>query len=241
MHVCVSIRIPVVMPVMPHPPEGAILAGKNTEESENELEQPAGLERAVCEQSLIACGDPEDLKRAGDQECRHRWAAQADKKNQSAAQMQQDKGCEECNVPRREQTHLIGLGLHLIDQRAHAPKLTLWPGYARANLNRNASSDRSHGGQDRKSGPANGDPQPAGSAQRHGPDLADALVEAFLRSIRPGGERCRAVRGRGCACAGWDLNGARCKVATAHFTISISQDGGVLPRGPLTDAPGDNR
>jgi hypothetical protein len=32
--------------------------------------------------------------------------------------MQQDKGCEECNVPRREQTHLIGLGLHLIDQRA---------------------------------------------------------------------------------------------------------------------------
>jgi hypothetical protein len=109
LHVCVSIRIPVVMPVMPHPPEGAILAGKNTEEGENELEQPAGLERAVCEQSMIACGDPEDLKRAGDQECRHRWAAQADKKNQSAAQMQQDKGCERMQCAPARTNASIGL------------------------------------------------------------------------------------------------------------------------------------
>jgi hypothetical protein len=112
-HVCISIRISVVMPVMPDPPERSILAGKNPEEGENELEQPAGLERSVCEQSMIACGDAEDLKRAGDQECRQSHAAPAYENDHSAAQMHQDKRRHECNVPGRERTHSVGLGRHL--------------------------------------------------------------------------------------------------------------------------------
>ena len=49
---------------------------------------------------MIACGNPKDLKRAGDQECRHRWSAQTDEQDQSAAKVHEDKGCKECNVPR---------------------------------------------------------------------------------------------------------------------------------------------
>src|ERR1700730_4942048 len=106
-------RMAGVMPVMSDPPEPPILAGKDTEKGEHELEQLAGLERMMGEQSMIARGDPEDLQRAGDQECGYRRAAPADEKNQSAAQMHHYKRCHECNVPRRQQSHLVGLGFHL--------------------------------------------------------------------------------------------------------------------------------
>jgi hypothetical protein len=103
----------VVMPVVPDPPERPILARQDTEERENELEQLTGLERAVCQQSMIARGNPEDLKGAGDQQRNDGHAAPADEKNQSAAQMQKDKRRHERNVPRRQRTHSLALGLHL--------------------------------------------------------------------------------------------------------------------------------
>ena len=53
-HVVVAIRMAVVMSVMSDPPERPILAGKDTEKGEHELEQLAGLERMMGEQSVIA-------------------------------------------------------------------------------------------------------------------------------------------------------------------------------------------
>ena len=90
----------MVMTMMPNPPHRPVLAGKHAEQGKNELEYAGGLEGSVREQSMIAHRDAEDLKRACDQEGADGNVAPADDKNQSASQVQQDEGREECNVSR---------------------------------------------------------------------------------------------------------------------------------------------
>jgi len=110
------------MPVVPNPPEWPILAGKNTKQCEDELEYLTGLEGPMRQQPMITRGDPEDLKRARNQADSNGNAAPADEKNQSAAQVHQDKWREESNVLGRQSTHhlrgpRVGPHLELVSQQ----------------------------------------------------------------------------------------------------------------------------
>jgi hypothetical protein len=58
-HVAVGIGMPMMLTVMPHPPEGSLLHGATAQASEDELEGSAGLKGVVGEVTVVARRDAE--------------------------------------------------------------------------------------------------------------------------------------------------------------------------------------
>ncbi len=57
--VLIGVGVLVMRPVMSGPPQYTLLRRTLSHEGQNELEHPAGLERAVREVAMIACGHKE--------------------------------------------------------------------------------------------------------------------------------------------------------------------------------------
>lgn len=77
-----------MVPVMAHPPQGAVLAGQRTQHAERELKGAAGLVRSVSEETMVAGGDAEAFQKRREHEHDHRGGADTDDENQQAGQVE---------------------------------------------------------------------------------------------------------------------------------------------------------
>jgi hypothetical protein len=102
----------MMVPVVADPPERSVLARKDTAKREHELELPARLEGAVCDQAVIAGRNAEHLERARHQENRHGRFADADNKHQAAPKVQQDYWQHKRDVAQGKPGHSTRGGIH---------------------------------------------------------------------------------------------------------------------------------
>jgi hypothetical protein len=88
MRIAAAVRMPVVISMVPDPPQRPVLAGEHAARGEDELKAAGRLEGTMRQQAVIAKGDTEDLdQRCQKENCRGGCTC-TDYKYQSAAEMQ---------------------------------------------------------------------------------------------------------------------------------------------------------